>query len=100
MDLETVVSAMIQQGVTAADFAVTLGVVNGSFVQGVFHHLLVNETYPSTPSEWNEEDADAIMELLKSPASSDFEPWSPAFEDAVLHIKMPFFNEKMMRLRL
>ena len=94
MDLENVVTAMLQQGLTAQEFhkfAVIFGITEDPFVVDVLHHLLVRETTPSTPRELTEEDVDDLLDMLKSPeppfVMDEFQPWSLGLEAAALEFE-------------
>ncbi|KAL4216577.1 hypothetical protein ACF0H5_024300 [Mactra antiquata] len=64
----------------------------------VLHYLLSRETASSLPCAWTEEDADDLMEMLKSPApasNDEFEPWFPGFEKAVLALGTDFMSPRI-----
>ena len=95
MGLENVISTFVQMSVTSDQFyeyACTTGIQDDPFVREVLHHLFVQETInaPIPTPEWIEEEADDLLELLKSPVSAeaqssdDFEAWSPGFEAEVI----------------
>ena len=109
MDLQNVLAAMVQEGVSAEDlhaFVVQYGIQDHPFMQDVLRELLIWESTqsPSSSLSWSEDQADDLLEMLKSPTTEveaccddmtecipepvppadQFEPWSPGFASAAL----------------
>ena len=94
MALQDIVSAMLAEGVTAKEFYSfyeNMGMQDHPYITEILHQMLVEETVPNAGSpfsEWSVEDADRLLEVLKSPAPLEddyFEPWTPGFSSEALH---------------
>jgi hypothetical protein len=75
--MESVIKALLDQGVSAdqfLSFATDYGIQDESYIQEVLNQLVAKETNPTTPRAWTPNDADNLLELLKSPEKTPNRP--------------------------
>ena len=81
---------MTRAGVSVDDFhqfIIDFRLQDDQFVREVFEQLMIEPMNSDTPLPvWEEEDADLLLDTLKSPPAAyvdELEPWSPGFTEEV-----------------
>ena len=82
--MEAVIEALLKEGISVdafSDFACAYGINDDPFVRDVIDRLLVEQvgTHSSPVFQWNTEDADPLLDMLKSPPK-DKNPSSPSYQ--------------------
>ena len=73
--MEGIIKAMLDESVSAKEFITFMSnydIQDHPYIQDIFSQLLMRETsqYPASPRDGSVEEADNLLEMLKSPAKA------------------------------
>jgi len=75
--MEQTIKAMVDGGVSAdqfLNFVTVYGIQDDSYIQEILNELVAKETTHTSPRAWTADDADDLLDMLKSPDKTQDRP--------------------------